>query len=71
MCLNQRYDEDPPWGDEKGFMWSPWLLHRYFELNDIDDRTESQNEEIDMIYNAAKQGRSALEAVEKKLRNKK
>lgn len=68
MNLSPRYDSDPPWGDKNGFMWSMWLLHRYSELNGIDDRTESQNAEIDMIREAAFKGRKALAEVERKLK---
>lgn len=68
MCLHPRYDEDPPWGDEDGFMWSDWLFNRYSVLNSADNRTESQKAEIDMIYDAAFKGRKALEKVELKLK---
>ncbi len=70
MHLNHRRDANPVWGDEKGFMWSQWLLTRYSELNGIDERTEEQNEEIDMIYYASFKGRKALEEVERKLKEK-
>ena len=65
-----RYDEDPVWHDEKGFMWSDWLYDKYCELNDIENRTPEQNAEIDLIYNASKKGRKALEEVERKLKAK-
>lgn len=66
--MNFKYDEDPPFYDEKGYMWSKWLLERYLLLNASENRTESQNKEIDMIYNSAIQGRKALEEIEKKLK---
>ncbi len=66
-----RYDNDPVWHDEKGFMWSDWLYNKYCELNDIENRTSQQNIEIDMIYNASLKGREALKEIEKLLRNKK
>ena len=38
--------------------------------NDIENRTPEQNAEIDLIYNASKKGRKALEEVERKLKAK-
>lgn len=68
--MNPRYDEDPPFYDEKGYMWSKWLLEQYLLLNAVDYRTESQNREIDMIYKAAFQGREVLNKLEMELKNK-
>ena len=63
-----RYDKDPIWYDEKGFMWSDWLYERYCELNTIENKTLEQNIEIDMIFNASKKGRQALKNVEEKIK---
>lgn len=63
-----RRDEDTVWGDEKGFMWSWWLFDRYTTLQMKGPRTTEEDTEIDMIVEASKNGRKALEEVENKLR---
>ena len=68
--MNFRYDLDPKFYDKDGYMWSEWLFRLYITLNSKEDRTESDNEKIDMIYNASFEGRNALEKVEALLKRK-
>lgn len=67
---NFRYDDDPVWRDKEGVMWSDWLYEKYCELNELEERTKEQDEEIDLLYNASKKGRKELAEVEKKLKEK-
>ena len=65
-----RYDLDPQFYDDQGFMWSEWMLKHFLLLNAVQDRTEAQNNEIDMIFETARKGRVALNELENKLKEK-
>ena len=66
--MNYRYDIDPCFYDNDGYMWSEWLFRYYIALNEKDERTEFDNEKIEMIYNASFKGREALKSVERVLK---
>ena len=70
MFLNPRYDSDPPFYDDNGRKCSFWLFEKYYDLNGIDNRTEDQDKEIDMIREAAFKGREDLAIIESILRKK-
>ena len=59
-----KYDEDPVWHDEKGFMWSDWLYQKYCKLNELENRTPEQDRQIDLMYEASFKGRDELKKVE-------
>lgn len=40
--MNYRYDIDPCFYDNDGYMWSEWLFRYYIALNEKDERTESE-----------------------------
>ena len=63
-----RRDEETVMGDEQGFMWSWWLFDRFSTLQMKATRTPEEDAEIDIIVEASKNGRKALEEVENKLR---
>lgn len=66
---NRRHKEIV-WDDELGFMWSWWLFNRYETLHMKESRTPEEEAEIDMIVEASKKGRKALEEIEDFLKNK-
>lgn len=68
--MNFRYDLDPQFYDEQGYMWSEWMFRHFIALNEVENRTEAQNKEIDMIFEAARNGRVALNELENKLKEK-
>lgn len=70
MFLNPRYDSDPKFYDKDGLKCSMWLFEYYHNLNGTDDRTELQNNHLDLIFEAARNGRDALNEVENKLKKK-
>lgn len=68
--MNFRYDRDPVFYDEKGYMWTEWMFRHFIALNEIERRNDAQNKEIDLIFDAASKGRKALSKLEEDLKKK-